>query len=108
MVVASKRRHTRYWRDWSSDVCSSDLQDPREGSKRPYLGAILHLNVPSGSSEFSTDKLTGDMKLAADWALAPRWSLGKFGSAPCRASAQTSVVAVSLKNHYRSTPDHAP
>src|SRR3712207_7230185 len=28
MVVvffSSRRRHTRYWRDWSSDVCSSDL-----------------------------------------------------------------------------------
>src|SRR3712207_7745403 len=22
---SSRRRHTRYWRDWSSDVCSSDL-----------------------------------------------------------------------------------
>src|SRR3712207_1254585 len=26
---SSRRRHTRYWRDWSSDVCSSDLVDPR-------------------------------------------------------------------------------
>src|SRR5258707_11481316 len=30
---SSRRRHTRYWRDWSSDVCSSDLRfmvlDPR-------------------------------------------------------------------------------
>src|SRR3712207_8896641 len=24
---SSRRRHTRYWRDWSSDVCSSDLRD---------------------------------------------------------------------------------
>src|SRR3712207_7753993 len=24
---SSRRRHTRYWRDWSSDVCSSDLGD---------------------------------------------------------------------------------
>src|ERR1035437_6959063 len=24
-LFASRRRHTRYWRDWSSDVCSSDL-----------------------------------------------------------------------------------
>src|SRR3712207_182462 len=24
---SSRRRHTRYWRDWSSDVCSSDLVD---------------------------------------------------------------------------------
>src|SRR3712207_8695822 len=22
---SSRRRHTRYWRNWSSDVCSSDL-----------------------------------------------------------------------------------
>src|SRR5947209_13665840 len=25
---SSRRRHTRYWRDWSSDVCSSDLGKP--------------------------------------------------------------------------------
>src|SRR5215217_8652570 len=25
---SSRRRHTRYWRDWSSDVCSSDLRVP--------------------------------------------------------------------------------
>src|SRR5215217_8837052 len=25
---SSRRRHTRYWRDWSSDVCSSDLVGP--------------------------------------------------------------------------------
>src|ERR671939_459762 len=25
---SSRRRHTRYWRDWSSDVCSSDLLSP--------------------------------------------------------------------------------
>src|SRR3712207_1674253 len=25
---SSRRRHTRYWRDWSSDVCSSDLTGP--------------------------------------------------------------------------------
>src|SRR5258707_2239439 len=25
LFFSSRRRHTRYWRDWSSDVCSSDL-----------------------------------------------------------------------------------
>src|SRR3712207_8734400 len=25
VYFSSRRRHTRYWRDWSSDVCSSDL-----------------------------------------------------------------------------------
>src|SRR5690606_39473846 len=27
LVVSSRRRHTRFSRDWSSDVCSSDLQN---------------------------------------------------------------------------------
>src|SRR3712207_5310511 len=26
IFFSSRRRHTRYWRDWSSDVCSSDLK----------------------------------------------------------------------------------
>src|SRR3712207_4818256 len=29
---SSRRRHTRYWRDWSSDVCSSDLPAFRLGT----------------------------------------------------------------------------
>src|SRR5690606_41202677 len=28
---SSRRRHTRFSRDWSSDVCSSDLFFPRQG-----------------------------------------------------------------------------
>src|SRR5207253_6611358 len=27
---SSRRRHTRWPRDWSSDVCSSDLEAPRQ------------------------------------------------------------------------------
>src|SRR5690606_40548037 len=29
---SSRRRHTRFSRDWSSDVCSSDLAAPRAGT----------------------------------------------------------------------------
>src|SRR3712207_9359873 len=32
---SSRRRHTRYWRDWSSDVCSSDLAT--RGRRRPRV-----------------------------------------------------------------------
>src|SRR3712207_3914191 len=28
LFFSSRRRHTRYWRDWSSDVCSADLVVP--------------------------------------------------------------------------------
>src|SRR3712207_7199053 len=31
---SSRRRHTRYWRDWSSDVCSSDLDVDRDAVAR--------------------------------------------------------------------------
>src|SRR5690606_40136213 len=34
---SSRRRHTRFSRDWSSDVCSSDLLDPKEFDDRSYV-----------------------------------------------------------------------
>src|SRR3712207_3654975 len=41
---SSRRRHTRYWRDWSSDVCSSDLRGWSLG------GSIRYRQVSSGGS----------------------------------------------------------
>src|SRR3712207_7576634 len=42
---SSRRRHTRYWRDWSSDVCSSDLGVISAGSRNNtmshFAGRIL-------------------------------------------------------------------
>src|SRR5438445_13303281 len=37
---SSRRRHTRYWRDWSSDVCSSDLPLEGVGESRQRVDAI--------------------------------------------------------------------
>src|SRR3712207_2702997 len=36
---SSRRRHTRYWRDWSSDVCSSDLAVEVGGGEGVQQGA---------------------------------------------------------------------
>src|SRR6266568_8608236 len=38
---SSRRRHTRWNCDWSSDVCSSDLEDLQD-----QPGAVEHLGVP--------------------------------------------------------------
>src|SRR5258707_6237090 len=38
---SSRRRHTRYWRDWSSDVCSSDLRDEERALARDVLARKL-------------------------------------------------------------------
>src|SRR3712207_7505081 len=44
---SSRRRHTRYWRDWSSDVCSSDLvgQSPLLGPRAP-LRRLVEADEP--------------------------------------------------------------
>src|SRR5207247_8409894 len=38
---SSRRRHTRSTRDWSSDVCSSDLEGDRYGIDPAYVRAAL-------------------------------------------------------------------
>src|SRR5205809_1822171 len=40
---SSRRRHTRCRRDWSSDVCSSDLGRPASMAKFTYVGPRLSL-----------------------------------------------------------------
>src|SRR3712207_5255501 len=49
---SSRRRHTRYWRDWSSDVCSSDLRatvraiwDLYRTGRFSYTDVCTHLNA---------------------------------------------------------------
>src|SRR3712207_7818768 len=42
---SSRRRHTRYWRDWSSDVCSSDLTIVVGGPDRE-----LEPHLPEGTT----------------------------------------------------------
>src|SRR3712207_9408320 len=49
---SSRRRHTRYWRDWSSDVCSSDLvvDDPVDEhvAHQPLAALVQVLLVAPG------------------------------------------------------------
>src|SRR5690625_7521004 len=40
----SRRRHTSWPRDWSSDVCSSDLSSPSMWT-RPAVGSTIRLTI---------------------------------------------------------------
>src|SRR5258707_13132766 len=51
---SSRRRHTRYWRDWSSDVCSSDL------------GAIVNISTMVASFGAPGMALYGSTKAALE------------------------------------------
>jgi len=55
---SSRRRHTIYWRDWSSDVCSSDLQY-RLGSRMPRPDIMLRLVEVTGSKVSPVDLAMG-------------------------------------------------
>ena len=56
---SSRRRHTRYWRDWSSDVCSSDLTFDSSASTFSFEGNGDSLSG-AGTSE------GGDLAVAID------------------------------------------
>src|SRR5690625_4616442 len=51
---SSRRRHTRWPRDWSSDVCSSDLRDaPTKPAKRTRGNRIFQIIFSCMDSIFS-------------------------------------------------------
>src|SRR3712207_1722709 len=47
---SSRRRHTRYWRDWSSDVCSSDLRLDGASRERLLPPAVFRPTTPLGAT----------------------------------------------------------
>src|SRR3712207_7039225 len=50
LFFSTRRRHTTYWRDWSSDVCSSDLLvELRAGARPPPHVSPASDGPPTGS-----------------------------------------------------------
>src|SRR3712207_6925093 len=104
----STRRHTSYWRDWSSDVCSSDLPlemqllriEPRPWSPVDSLalGKIIALGF---STNMETELLRADLvaRVGAERAerLEPRYPRGEIGREARREGVEVSVMAVALK-----------
>src|SRR5207253_6816406 len=54
---SSRRRHTRWPRDWSSDVCSSDLF--RYAGKDSRADILMHTESGSGADKSRTSGLSG-------------------------------------------------
>src|SRR2546430_15773518 len=84
---SSRRRHTRFDCDWSSDVCSSDLADPsriRVDRERTDGGG-------SGRARAGGSRRRRDPRRGA----AGLWR--KIGRAACRGRGEISGVAASFK-----------
>src|SRR2546426_3410502 len=55
---SSRRRHTRLQGDWSSDVCSSDLESPPfEGDRRPLETTPQRIGAAVGAAPGQIDEL---------------------------------------------------
>src|SRR5690606_39306038 len=101
-VFASSRRHTRFSRDWSSDVCSSDLAAEIGRFKRntsPRVDVRL-LNV---DIVYLADR-PDDVPVVAGW-LFDEWghlrsdlSLQEIGRASCREVGISSVGLFTSNN----------
>src|SRR3712207_7550885 len=80
---SSRRRHTRYWRDWSSDVCSSDLQHAYQRRAVDDAPFILHpLEVASLLSARGCDDAVVAAGLLHD--VVEKTEVTEIGRASCR------------------------
>src|SRR5256886_4867580 len=94
---SSRRRHTRFDCDWSSDVCSSDLKMLFQG-----LSAGVRLDMPAHISVYTS---LGRNKRETD--VTPSWNymyglmLGRLGPTGIRADFRYSKFESSFgKGHY--------
>src|SRR3712207_7791469 len=82
IFFSGRMRHTRYWRDWSSDVCSSDLHRRRIVERADgvplYAVEIVRMLLDEGRVRREGDRY-------------------EIGRASRRERVKISVVAVSLK-----------
>src|SRR5690606_39938442 len=84
---SSRRRHTRFSRDWSSDVCSSDLGG--EGSIR----RVEYLRIPGRTvDDLEARRGYRDRQLVV--VLGPVANLGLVGRGPRAGSDRRTVVDV--------------
>src|SRR3712207_9075651 len=87
---SSRRRHTRYWRDWSSDVCSSDLPVHDADAVRHRLRVAVRGGGHHGPSAWA------DLARPTDARHLLR-ARAQIGRASCRGREEISVVGVSIK-----------
>src|SRR5690606_40033832 len=67
---SSRRRHTRFSRDWSSDVCSSDLNFPEvalPAQKGTHRILHVHRNVPGVMSQINQVFADNHINVAAQY-----------------------------------------
>src|SRR5690606_40781392 len=87
---SSRRRHTRFSRDWSSDVCSSDLSVEPDVLPGEYRYRLLLLTPTTRKARDFEGRLELVVNLTEE-----------IGRASCRERVEISVVAGGVKERER-------
>src|SRR5439155_10100700 len=99
---SSRRRHTRWPRDWSSDVCSSDLRVDTAVCREPLGAGVITRSVMTtiGSRPMIYRALgrTGLKVSAVAFGAGP---VSEIGRASCRERVEVSGGAVAVKRNGR-------
>src|SRR5690606_40729749 len=105
---SSRRRHTRFSRDWSSDVCSSDLANVWGFGTDSTVGRwVRRMLVETGVHRWDAQHafgeatpLTGLVAATALDEFSSMWAplLDKIGRASCRERVQVTVADAALKD----------
>src|SRR5699024_11237891 len=95
---SSRRRHTRSKRDWSSDVCSSDLKYSSCQKENPYICKVRLISCLGSGSRGKTAVQRGS---ASQGRAAQR---GEIGRASCRERAESSGGEAASKKRRRGGP----
>src|SRR5439155_18271274 len=104
---SSRRRHTRWPRDWSSDVCSSDLGEGtnQRTPQNSYRAALTFLEefcgvrwlVPSPLGEVIPQRKDVFVPDDLDRTVVPAFAYTEIGRASCRERVLIWVGGVSCK-----------
>src|SRR5437764_136662 len=90
---SSRRRHTRYIGDWSSDVCSSDLLHP--------VREVLQLAAAAVVADLDVELAVGAEEDLAGVVVAPHRlslvALGEIGRASCRERVERLGLAATVE-----------
>src|SRR5690606_40141802 len=97
---SSRRRHTSFSRDWSSDVCSSDLE--RMSETRP-AGMCKDCRVEPAAVRDDGTLASRCQACAAD-----RAERAQIGRASCRERVQNSEVSDPRTRHTHGMTRHTP
>src|SRR5207248_10565190 len=104
---SSRRRHTRSYGDWSSDVCSSDLQNgARAQCAEPVTGSS---GTPlCGAKNRDTKSKPGVVARLVTMTprASTRSSAAKIGRASCRERVESAGVAVTVKTKRLGQASH--